>query len=470
MSFSPRPRPNTVNLPFSDADVTDTYRDERSSVTASSPRRRHPRGDTPLSRRTGGADNTATSPGRWSASRRSASETDGREEEEYRADSRRERSNLDKLLDFLDQDDAEQTLRDGMEPMGRPQAMSTPPPTIPRPGDYDYPHPADPAILHPDLLAHSSHPYPAFSPTTAASFSPSLHAPPHTLRLPLTTRPLSALELLQRANGFPASRGRGAPDSPSPRPGSVAALRLSEAEKSRFVEGRNGGEDQEEGGSAASARRRRGSAGTDASLDSIARVAEATLHEFDTIVSRQAVADSTGRPASRLRDIPSPPRTASPPASQPAASHPHYRAFVHESAQDVNVQLIQELREAQDYIAYLQQELRSINEVVVQLRDRPADVPQPPRHEQETASAQAAFEVIKHTFAMLPSLPPSVSSPSPQLDSISRALTFTRSIDRLAHQTARERRDDDVFAMENLQDVLEEVERWEREARQAEQG
>ncbi|KAL7339411.1 hypothetical protein BJY59DRAFT_651616 [Rhodotorula toruloides] len=470
MSFSPRPRPNTVNLPFSDPDVTDTYRDERSSVTASSPRRRHPRGDTPLSRRPGGADDTATSPGRWSTSRRSASETDGREEE-YAVDSRRERSNLDKLLDFLDQDDAEQTMREGTDPMGRPQAMSTPPPTVPRPGDYDsQPHPSEAALLHPDLLAHSSQPYQPFSPTTAASFSPSLHAPPpHALRPSLSNRPLSALELLQRANGFPASRGSGAPDSPSPRPGSVAALRLSEAEKSR-LEGRNGGEERGEGSSAASARRRRGSGGTDASLDSIARVAEAALHEFDSIVSQRAVADSTGRPASRLRDIPSPPRTASPPTSQPAASHPPYRAFVEESAQDVNVQLIQELREAQDYIAYLQQELRSINEVVVQLRERPADAPQPPRLEQEASSAQAAFEVIKHTFAMLPSLPPTASAPAPQLDSISRALAFTRSIDRLAHQTPRERRDEDVFAVENLQDVLGEVERWEREARRAEQG
>ncbi|BGP33906.1 hypothetical protein JCM10296v2_005715 [Rhodotorula toruloides] len=469
MSFSPRPRPNTVKLALSDADVTDTYRDERSSVTASSPRRRHPRGDTPLSRRTGGTDGTATSPERLGASRRSASEADGREESECAADSRRERSNLDKLLDFLDQDDAEQTMREGMEPMGRPQAMSTPPPTIPRGANYDSPHPADPAILHSDLLAHSSQPYLAFSPTTAASFSHSLHAPPpHALRPPLSNRPLSALELLQRANGFPASRGDGAPVSPSPRPGSVAALRLSEAEKSR-LEGRHGDE-AADGSSAASARRRRGSGGTDASLDSIARVAEAALHEFDTIVSRQAVADSTGRPASRLRDIPSPPRTASAPTSQPAASHPHYRAFVDESAQDVNVQLIQELREAQDYIAYLQQELRSINEVVVQLRDRPANGPHPSRQEQEATSAQAAFEVIKHTFAMLPSLPPTASSPAPQLDSISRALTFTRSIDRLAHQTPRERRDEDVFAVENLQDVLGEVVRWERQARQAEQG
>ncbi|GEM10321.1 hypothetical protein Rt10032_c10g4338 [Rhodotorula toruloides] len=206
-------------------------------------------------------------------------------------------------------------------------------------------------------------------------------------------------------------------------------------------------------------------------MDSIARVAEAALHEFDTIVSQRAVVDSTGRPPSRLRDIPSPPRTVSSPTSHPQSSHPHYRAIVDESAQDVNIHPIQELREAQDYIVYLQQELRSINEVVVQLRGRPTDNPLPPRPEQEAGSAQAAFEVIKHTFAMLPSLPTTASSSTqPQLDSISRALAFTRSIDRLAHRTARERRDEDVFAVENLQDVLGEVAQWEREARQAERG
>ncbi|BGP26302.1 hypothetical protein JCM10295v2_005250 [Rhodotorula toruloides] len=465
MAFSPRPRPDTVNLALSDADVTDTYRDERSSTAASSPRRRHPRGDTPLSRRTGGAESEATSPGRWCASRRSPSGADGRDEDGHGTNSR---SNLDKLLDFLDEDDAEQTLKEGMEPIGRPQAMSTPPPTIPRPAGY--PQPAEPAILGPDLLAHSAHSFQTFSPTTAATFSPLPHAPPHTLRPPLSSLPPSALELLQRVNGYSAPRGPGAPDSPSPQPGSVAALRLSEAEKSR-LDGRNGGKDGVERRSAASARQRRGSAETDASLDSIARVAEAALHEFDTIVSQRAVVDSTGRPPSRLRDIPSPPRTVSSPTSHPQSSHPHYRAIVDESAQDVNIHPIQELREAQDYIVYLQQELRSINEVVVQLRGRPTDNPLPPRPEQEAGSAQAAFEVIKHTFAMLPSLPTTASSSTqPQLDSISRALAFTRSIDRLAHRTARERRDEDVFAVENLQDVLGEVAQWEREARQAERG
>lgn len=35
---------------------------------------------------------------------------------------------------------------------------------------------------------------------------------------------------------------------------------------------------------------------------------------------------------------------------------------------------MQELREAQDYIAYLQEELRAISDVVVQLREPPDDV------------------------------------------------------------------------------------------------
>jgi len=71
---------------------------------------------------------------------------------------------------------------------------------------------------------------------------------------------------------------------------------------------------------------------------------------------------------------------------------------------------------------------------------------------------------------MLPSLPSSFSpspaagrsspSPGPSLLSLHRALAFTRSVDQLAHRTRAPRRDEDVFAEENLRRVLGVVDEW----------
>ncbi|BGP50077.1 hypothetical protein JCM10450v2_005986 [Rhodotorula kratochvilovae] len=389
MAFSPRARPDTIHLAFSDADLTDTYRDERSRAET---------------------DDTGTSPGRWSVSRRSASELDGPDE---RDDTLRELSNLDKLLVLLDGDEPEET------------------------------------------------------------WVPS----------PQTKHSERAVELLQRANGFGAPRD-GLPDSPSPRPGSVAALRKSEADRS----GVDGGKGKERAWEAAERTDAavNGSAEeyeeTVASVDSITRVAEAALHEFDTIVSH----DSQGRSASRLRNIPSPPPSA-PPSSggnrgHPAASsahpesHRHDHTYTADDGEDVNSSLLQELRDAQDYIAYLQDELHAINGVVHQLRERPEaptayDSAQHAHYEQERpssqdaheqveATTQAAFEVVKHTLAMLPSMPSSSPSTAPDLLSLHRALAFTRSVDQLAHRTRDLRRDEDVFGEENLRAVLRVVGGW----------
>ncbi|BGP41913.1 hypothetical protein JCM10449v2_005908 [Rhodotorula kratochvilovae] len=491
MAFSPRARPDTIHLAFSDADLTDTYRDERSSAAASSPRARHPRGDTPLSRRRAETDDTGTSPGRWSVSRRSASELDGPDE---RDDTLRELSNLDKLLVLLDGDEPEETWVPSPQTKHseRSVEMSTPPPTMPQ---SSRPPPAPTTIRRQDIslarpTSYSRPPHSAPSASiisatsTTATDSPSMRAArSSSFRPPLSGRAPSAVELLQRANGFGAPRD-GLPDSPSPRPGSVAALRKSEADRS----GVDGGKGKERAWEAAERTDAavNGSAEeyeeTVASVDSITRVAEAALHEFDTIVSH----DSQGRSASRLRNIPSPPPSA-PPSSggnrgHPAASsahpesHRHDHTYTADDGEDVNSSLLQELRDAQDYIAYLQDELHAINGVVHQLRERPEaptayDSAQHAHYEQERpssqdaheqveATTQAAFEVVKHTLAMLPSMPSSSPSTAPDLLSLHRALAFTRSVDQLAHRTRDLRRDEDVFGEENLRAVLRVVGGW----------
>ncbi|GAA6050605.1 hypothetical protein JCM3770_001484 [Rhodotorula araucariae] len=462
MAFSPRARPDTVHLAFSDADVTDTYRDERSSAAASSPRARHPRGDTPLSRRHADTDDTGTSPGRWSVSRRSASELDGANE---RDDTLRELSNLDKLLVLLDGDEPEESW------------MPSPRTTY---ADVSRARPAS-SSRPPESTGSAS----VVSTTTTATDSPSMRAARSaSFRPSLSGRAPSAVELLQRANGFSTQRD-GLPDSPSPRPGSVAALRKSEADRS-VVEGK-GKERAYEAGERTDVAIN-GSAeeyeGTVASVDSITRVAEAALHEFDTIVS----GNSHGRPASRLRHIPSPPSSAAPltnlghppSTAAPPGGHPHAGSFVDDGDEAVYSQLVQELRDAQDYIAYLQNELNAINGVVLQLRERPEPerasdahdprlqhaayeqdrVPPLAAHEQVEATTQAAFDVVKHTLAMLPSLPSSSSSSAPALHSLHRALAFTRSVDQLAHRSPHLRRDEDVFAEENVRGVLRAVAGW----------
>ncbi|GAA5877006.1 hypothetical protein JCM1840_007095 [Sporobolomyces johnsonii] len=170
------------------------------------------------------------------------------------------------------------------------------------------------------------------------------------------------------------------------------------------------------------------------------------------------------------------------------------------SEQDINTQLVAELRDAQDYIAYLQDELRAIRDVVVQLREVPEALPLPnglalhsappskphPPSSQPTPTAaaeltnasQEAFEVVKHLIALLPSLslspssqpsPSSQSHPSaaapPSLHSLSLALRFTRSLDALVHH-GQERRDEDVFEEGNLGSVERRVRGWERAVRE----
>ncbi|GAA5855019.1 hypothetical protein JCM9279_005725 [Rhodotorula babjevae] len=511
MSFDPRPRPHTVHLAFSDPDITDTYRDDHSSNAASSPRVRHPTGDTPLSRRT-----AATSPGRWSLSRRSAS--DAAEDRGQDADLR-ELSNLDKLLDLLDgHDDDEHGHEQTWDTahrnlaLSRSIGMSTPPPA---PSTSRRPPPATSTIRkhassaprpHPSASSSRSAVYPINDDFLIPETIASPVAPPSTrsLRPPLSGRAPSAVELLQRANGFSAPRSStldraGLPDSPSPRPGSVAALRRSEADRSgasaldasllRGGERAYGDEAGERTGAAVDGSYEE----TVASVDSITRVAEAALKEFDTIVSHHS---SPGRPASRMRDIPSPPHSATastfadhaarpPSSSAPPPQPQRQRPQDEPDAQDVNLQLVQELRSAQDYITYLQHELHAITDVVQQLREKPEPSPhvleqyesapqlrragpQLSDREQVEQTAQAAFEVVKHTLAMLPSLPssslPSPGDPSsssgPALLSLHRALAFTRSVDQLAHRTRDPRRDEDVFAEENLCRVLGVVDEW----------
>ncbi|GAA5999222.1 uncharacterized protein JCM10292_001679 [Rhodotorula paludigena] len=493
MPFSPRTRPDTVNLAFSDPDITDTYRDERSSAAASSPRARHPRGDTPLSRRQGDWDDSATSSGRWSASRRSASAFGGEDGQ----DELRELSNLDKLLLLLDGegDDEDEPLRASKRAAGRLAATSTPPPTHPRTSSAPPPAPTTARRSNATYADHQAQSrrndeqslHIGASADLAGSKPPAQRtAHSSSFRPSLAGRPPSTIELLQRANGFVAT-GQDPLISPSPRPGSVAALRKSEGERSGSDLRRMGGE--ENGGAAGHGRLDVDDGeGTVASLDSVARVAEAALREFDTIVSQHSTLQPTDRPPSRLRNIPS--RTAS--GAPPNASATPGRAYggmgSPAEATNTNLQLVHELREAQDYIAYLQQELHTINGVVLQLRDRPgpdtapsdgahsrtpAAVPVPPAESPQMTqarvdeAAQAAFEVVKHTVAMLPSLPspPTAASASPSLLSLHRALAFTRAVDQLAHHSPDLRRDELIFGEENLRGVLRRVGTWERVVR-----
>lgn len=131
----------------------------------------------------------------------------------------------------------------------------------------------------------------------------------------------------------------------------------------------------------------------------------------------------------------------------------------------IRAQLIQELREAQDYIAYLQDELRSIGDVVGQLREEPDDAQNGPPRARATPAAQdwtavaqgtqhAAFDILQHTFAMLPSL----SDASTPLDSVARALGFVRRMDELVQRPGARRRDEDIFNERNLEAMLRRVE------------
>lgn len=306
MSFSPRTRPDTVNLPFSDPDMTDTYRDDRSSNNASSPRHRHPLGDSPLSRRGYDAgDATGSSPGRFGSSRAGSSQVGSEANHSSRI-----RSNLDKLLDLLDEDDHDQvfaqTSADGpsfAQGSGEPTAMSTPPPPAAPASAVaaDQSH-YTPRATHSRKSASYSVPGPSYPPPERTPLSPNHYASrsesgrnsQHAVfnsagRPPLSARGSSALELLQRANGFAHDARAGLPDSPSPRPGSVAALRRSDM--APLPSGRSAGLMQAEGatglasgfsrmavnGEAEPSRVSEAAADgrSEGSLDSIARVAEA---------------------------------------------------------------------------------------------------------------------------------------------------------------------------------------------------
>lgn len=254
MSFSPRARPDTVHLPFSDVDVTDSYRDvEASSNNASSPRHRHPQGDTPLVRRAPGSiASSTTSPSRFGRSSSRGGRSAGAGEQD---NSERIRSNLDKLLDLLDQEDehAQEHAGDSLLRSAggvERSRMSTPPPPPPplratsevRSEKLPHSAPFDgrPSFGEAWSRARSDAPpqetFTSFSDTTYAGPQPP--PPPadySAARPPLSARGSTALELLQRMNGFEKEhqqqRSR-LPDSPSPRPGSVAALRSTDASRS----------------------------------------------------------------------------------------------------------------------------------------------------------------------------------------------------------------------------------------------
>lgn len=64
---------------------------------------------------------------------------------------------------------------------------------------------------------------------------------------------------------------------------------------------------------------------------------------------------------------------------------------------------------------------------------------------------------IQHTFAMLPSL----TDHSAPIDSVARALAFVRRMDEMVRPADRvRRRDEDVFAPENLNTMADTVQRW----------
>jgi len=222
MSFSPRARPHTVNLSFTDQDLTDTYRDETQSLNnnsnLSSPRHRHARGDTPLSTtKSRGQSSRTGSTSSWNGSQRNGNQ-----------------SNLDKLLDFLDQEEAGGNAYETRR-MERSIATSTPPPIAaqnPQP-DQQYSSNRSSHRLEPSFYRSQS---PSYSNTPSA--------------LPRSTRDQSVVNSVLSHPNKPRStvsqersiarvtgtrggvEGEELPDSPSPRPGSVAAMRSTAGDRS----------------------------------------------------------------------------------------------------------------------------------------------------------------------------------------------------------------------------------------------
>ncbi|GAA5902716.1 uncharacterized protein JCM6883_007217 [Sporobolomyces salmoneus] len=524
-SFSPRQRPHTVNLSFTDLDLTDNFQDLdatfKSSSTQGGGGRRHPRGDTPLSRRGGQGGGTPSST--TATSRAGGGLENG---------AGGGLSNLDRLLDFLDGEEAEEELHHH----GR-ERSSTPVSTTRRGGGD-------------------------------GSVATQRAIPPSTIkRLDTTSH-------------------RESPDSPSPRPGSVAAMRsgersfiLQQAGGGSFASGQsNSGTTAQRLQDEIEAEQRQLQegeqvAGDGVSVDSITRVAQAALQEFDSIVSGGSSLPSTAsrssRPPSRLREFasssqsaasasrprspatsfdhvstiydagptfversqfergatesngahysqPVPTRRHSPPAAifsessnqhrEDGSSYDQSRGNAMLDPHELNLQLINELREAQDYISFLQTELRTIGQVVNKLRsrEREAAVEQSEEdqhrrgrapvqvHVEEGAKSQPvvganneadttarrleaanvdAFEIVKHLVAMIPSPSSSTTNPSfsrsPSIDSIVSSLRFVRQVDSLVNTSSAAqgskgraivRRDEIIFEKGNLERLEEFVE------------
>jgi hypothetical protein len=246
-------RATTTNLTFTDGDLTDQYRDERSSsaLSSSTHGNRHPRGDTPsVGQREprGGEHSVGTS--------RGGSTNEGA--------TTREMPSLDKLMAFLDEDDDHEELQ--------------PPGTTPRPNRSI--GTSSPRRLHSTRTRHdspstrtrngippsSTPPPPSRSQPPSASASSTSHASSTSPSPSIRARSNSHRAQSQSANSSyrhqqPAAaapsvdphslRGNrggnyiGQPDgdalpiSPSPKPGSMATLRrsLSASEFIRDVEG-----------------------------------------------------------------------------------------------------------------------------------------------------------------------------------------------------------------------------------------
>ncbi|GAA5937633.1 uncharacterized protein JCM15063_002072 [Sporobolomyces koalae] len=423
MAFSPRARPRTANLSFTDPDLTDNYRDlSLTSSVSGDARTRHARGDTPLSRPPSVPSSYATSTSTFAGAAT---------------------SNLERLLDFLDDDDHARA------------GASTPPPPA---------------------------------------------APPSAARSALPPR-------LSSARSRPSqSPHTDLPDSPSPRPGSVAAMRSGERSMLSF---QPSAPEPQEG-----------------SVDSIARIAQAALDEFDDTISAdptstqttprtEPIAHTSASPYDRSvrsetrRDDGVEPSAAIPSEPLPQSPQSGSRHDFSGKGDPHYLNLIRELREAQDYIGFLQAELRTIGQVVTKLKehhDDPAETVQVPlasapegqnRPQAESdpalpatigqcpalalpvpstgarspddltgflnGSNSAAFQIVKHLISILPSTLPSSPS-SVSVDSIARSLEFVRTADALSFRQGQgpdgdrpvRRRDDEIFTDENFT-RLEEV-------------
>lgn len=364
-------------------DLTDSYRD--ASVQSTSPlRTRHGRGDTPLSLRP-------------ASSLSSASATSSR---------RAPLPSLDKLIAFLDDDDDDDAPPPSTSTPPRPAASRSPPP----------------APLHTHSRSVRLSPAPALElippddSTRETAITASEQSPSARTEQSRRERSFRDDDAVGRAQGKGAERRlereRGPEDSPSPKPGSVAELRERTLRLSanRQLPPQTGTAHERPPSPA----------------DSVSRIADEVrslrpfcrsrtdagnttrqvLDEFDSIISRHS--SPASRPRSRLRHIPSPPLSSSPPQPSPppptqqrkhnsseyeaeAADededededdtrtkawvdrHPSVPGLHHSSAPNPTAEgtLVDELREAKAYIAQLHAELREIASVVGSLRGPP---------------------------------------------------------------------------------------------------